>query len=215
MDNRRIPWIDICKGIGIILVVIGHSSIPETLRKYIFSFHMPLFFFISGFLFNRTKYHTLGSFVLNKIRTILLPYIYFSIAIVIFYYLMNRITIAQGLKSILLGYGGYEGIALWFLISLFITELYFLIISNYISDKYLTIIIIFNAIIGYIFYKTQVHLPYKLEVTLSAIVFYYLGNQFRKNNYLDFLNKIHYLIGLIFLSLLFDRFNSRVDMNYN
>ena len=42
---QRINWIDQVKGIGILLVVIGHMNIPQELSKIIFSFHMPLFFF--------------------------------------------------------------------------------------------------------------------------------------------------------------------------
>ena len=57
MDNyKRINWIDQAKGIGILLVVIGHMNIPQDLSKIIFSFHMPLFFFISGYLYNEKKY---------------------------------------------------------------------------------------------------------------------------------------------------------------
>jgi acyltransferase len=61
----RFPWIDALKGFGIALVVFAHYSLPEALDTYIFSFHMPLFFFISGFLFNFVKYN--GS-VINFIK---------------------------------------------------------------------------------------------------------------------------------------------------
>lgn len=41
----RIDWIDIAKGIGIFLMVMGHTSIPKLGGHWIYSFHMPLFFF--------------------------------------------------------------------------------------------------------------------------------------------------------------------------
>ena len=41
----RLRWIDALKGIGIILVVFAHHKLPVALDTYIFSFHMPLFFF--------------------------------------------------------------------------------------------------------------------------------------------------------------------------
>ncbi len=50
MDKREY-WLDIAKSIGIFLVVLGHTSINENLKIFIYSFHMPLFFLISGFLF--------------------------------------------------------------------------------------------------------------------------------------------------------------------
>ena len=49
---QRIQWIDIAKGISIFLVIIGHTAPFGILeRNIIFSFHMPLFFILSGYHF--------------------------------------------------------------------------------------------------------------------------------------------------------------------
>ena len=53
MNTKRLDWIDIAKGIGIILVVLGHTLVPQVretgfagfLWIFIYNFHMPLFFF--------------------------------------------------------------------------------------------------------------------------------------------------------------------------
>jgi fucose 4-O-acetylase-like acetyltransferase len=57
-----LEWILIAKGIGIFLVVVGHFY-PETspdywtqIKKVIYSFHMPLFFILSGYLYTHDKY---------------------------------------------------------------------------------------------------------------------------------------------------------------
>lgn len=47
----RIEWIDVAKGIGIILVIMGHTFQLDLVSP-IYAFHMPLFFFLSGLLFN-------------------------------------------------------------------------------------------------------------------------------------------------------------------
>ena len=50
-ENRkmRLEWVDISKGIGILLVIIGHCVyIGGSIHNWIFSFHMPLFFILSG-----------------------------------------------------------------------------------------------------------------------------------------------------------------------
>ena len=52
---KRIKYIDIAKGIGILLVVMGHNDLMAIfpfIKKLIFSFHMPLFFFLSGYFIN-------------------------------------------------------------------------------------------------------------------------------------------------------------------
>lgn len=48
VDSNRIVSFDILKGGGILLVILGHIQIPYMLKTVIYSFHMPLFFFVSG-----------------------------------------------------------------------------------------------------------------------------------------------------------------------
>ncbi|WP_278969986.1 acyltransferase family protein [Megasphaera elsdenii] len=50
IDLNRVGWIDVAKGIAIVLVIIGHTvQFGGGTRNFIFSFHMPLFFLLSGF----------------------------------------------------------------------------------------------------------------------------------------------------------------------
>ncbi|WP_195202481.1 acyltransferase family protein [Phocaeicola massiliensis] len=74
----RIDWIDIAKGIGIFLMVMGHTSIPKLGGHWIYSFHMPLFFFLSGFLFQSGKY-SWSQFIKRKVRTMVVPYFFFVV----------------------------------------------------------------------------------------------------------------------------------------
>ena len=53
--TNRLKWLDIAKGISIILVVIGHTSIPRFLSDFIWAFHIPLFFIASGWTTNWQK----------------------------------------------------------------------------------------------------------------------------------------------------------------
>jgi len=82
MNTKRLDWIDIAKGIGIILVVLGHTLVPQVretgfagfLWIFIYNFHMPLFFFLSGYLFEKGLFQELltlpqgmgGSVLLRK-----------------------------------------------------------------------------------------------------------------------------------------------------
>lgn len=78
MTNKfRLKWLDIAKGIAIILMVIGHTSIPSTLSRFIFAFHMPLFFIASGWTTNWAKLNFVG-FVRRKFTSIMIPFIYYS-----------------------------------------------------------------------------------------------------------------------------------------
>lgn len=78
----RIPWIDFAKGIAIYLVVLGHIIqyiFPENalLFKIIYSFHMPLFFVLSGFTFTKNTEQSYSAFVKNKIKSLGMPYLLF------------------------------------------------------------------------------------------------------------------------------------------
>lgn len=73
----RLKWIDLLKAIGIIAVVVGHVTKNDTLRIIIYSFHMPLFFFISGYLLNVSKYASNQlDFVWNRFKTTAMPYFF-------------------------------------------------------------------------------------------------------------------------------------------
>lgn len=65
---NRDSTIDVLKGIGIILVVIGHSGCPQLLCDSISSFHMPLFLIASGFFFKESYLDEKKQFLKKKSR---------------------------------------------------------------------------------------------------------------------------------------------------
>ena len=79
-DNQRINWIDMAKGYGIIAVFIGHMVQNSALGLFVYSFHLPLFFFLSGYLFKPEA--DFVSFLKKKARSILLPYFILGLPVV-------------------------------------------------------------------------------------------------------------------------------------
>ncbi|MBK1986071.1 acyltransferase family protein [Sphaerospermopsis aphanizomenoides BCCUSP55] len=71
--NTRLQHIDIAKGIGILLVVFGHNNIKGKLFYIIFSFHLPLFLFLSGLFFNADG--KLKELMWSKFDSIIKPYL--------------------------------------------------------------------------------------------------------------------------------------------
>ena len=84
--SKRINWVDNLRAFGLLLVMTGHiESINPAghmeytiLKDYIYSFHVPLFFFISGFLFNPENIRARRKFITRKLSTLILPYFFFS-----------------------------------------------------------------------------------------------------------------------------------------
>ena len=73
MTPKRDTVLDITKTIGIIIMVMGHLHFSEDVfDKYIYAFHMPLFFIVSGILFNQDK--TLKNTIISRAKALFVPY---------------------------------------------------------------------------------------------------------------------------------------------
>ena len=72
MEKMRNATFDMLKGIGILLVIIGHTFMKE-IGPYIQTFHMPLFFMVAGFFF---KYKPLKDQLIRDSRRLILPYLF-------------------------------------------------------------------------------------------------------------------------------------------
>lgn len=71
---NRDQTLDIIKGIGIILMVVGHSGAPDYVHDIIYTFHMPLFFIASGWFFSELNLEDSKGFAMRKIKSIYFPY---------------------------------------------------------------------------------------------------------------------------------------------
>ncbi|SFM56217.1 acyltransferase family protein [Methanolobus profundi] len=230
----RHQWIDSLKGFAIILVVIGHlNDVSEGLNTYIYSFHMPLFFFISGYLFNYQKYKNNSiQFIRKKINSLVIPYFTFTL-ISYLYYIITDYMYEPNITNIeLLGngiiYNLYTSIfaisksiintPLWFLPCLFITELTYFYILTKVSEKKmkLMIILVASALIGYLYSSNvTIRLPWGLDIAFVAIIFYAAGNILKKHFQIKQPTQNTYTLFLLFVfSLSFCLLNKRVDM-YN
>lgn len=86
---ERIVFLDVAKAICIILVVVGHY-IPDNapgwyvaLHDVIYTFHMPLFMFASGYVYIATRRGTdYGPFLLKKVRRLMVPYLSTSFIVI-------------------------------------------------------------------------------------------------------------------------------------
>lgn len=128
--QERKKYIDILKGIGIFYVILGHVTHTSFLFRYIYSFHMPLFFFISGMLFVPSKHVSTSGYIKKKANSLLIPYIFFYLVSLLYWYFVEyRIfgrdgdtTFLNELYRIFHGTGSIVAGTLWFLPCLFCVE---------------------------------------------------------------------------------------------
>lgn len=90
-QKTEISYINVAKGIGIFLVVWGHSTANIYIKHFIYLFHMPLFFFVSGYLFNEENLDTPSKFIKKKLRRLYLPFVGWNIFALLFHQLFCRI----------------------------------------------------------------------------------------------------------------------------
>ena len=84
-DSTRLEWIDIGRGAVMLCVILGHMNVGP-LMTVIFTFHMPFFFFLSGFFWRAGK---CKDYILNKAQSLLFPYIFTVMIVVLLGILME------------------------------------------------------------------------------------------------------------------------------
>ena len=183
--KKRIKSIDIAKSIGILLIVLGHIQNNETIAHFIYSFHVPLFFVISGYLYKKTKKPI--EYIKKKAKSILVPYFVFGLISFVYWFVIERYFREQIVNPwipfanlFLAQAGEYNFIAnaaLWFLPCLFCTEIIFDWLKRITkNDKMLFISIIIITIIGVIYNELNfISLPFEFNTALIAVSFYFLG----------------------------------------
>lgn len=126
IKNRRIEWIDIYRGLGILLMVAGHVGFGSVFDKVIHGFHMPMWFFISGYLFQPGKRNLTGT-IKHRAKKLMVPY-YINLLVYYLFWLVfekgfqnGAYTCLKSLCSMSLNIKSpIAGGAQWFLCALFL-----------------------------------------------------------------------------------------------
>ncbi len=101
--SKRDTSIDICKGLGIMLMVLGHSGIPKVGHDFIYMFHMPLFFFVSGYCFDEKYQNMPYAFIKRKIKGLWWPYVKYGLL----FLLLHNLFCYLNIYSSKYGYQGH------------------------------------------------------------------------------------------------------------
>jgi fucose 4-O-acetylase-like acetyltransferase len=207
----RIPWVDVLKALGIFAIYLGHfGKFSGSLYSFVFSYHVPLFFFISGFFVKIKKNETYLQFVWNKFKTLMIPYFIFSVLYVLFDTLQNNLGAHQSIHEmqyyIFAIRNTLSSPQLWFFSCLFIIEILYQLAIMLIKNKYIVFLIalVFACIIN-------VGKPswfWNIDSALVYLVYYSIGhvsfNWLNKYRYRQFKTKgkVLYVI-IVFICLLF------------
>jgi fucose 4-O-acetylase-like acetyltransferase len=179
-----IPAIDVARGIGIALVVFGHLNDGSFLRNWIYLFHMPLFFFLSGYL-HKVKTDYRGFFEKKFIR-LMIPYFSFLLLYAPIEYKQHHAQTHPLLRTVgALMWGGdsLRGLlaVFWFVSCLFLTQQ----LMNWLLARYsMRAVVRITAaafVLSYVnsMYAPWFKLPFDAQVVLGAMPFFLFGYRAR------------------------------------
>lgn len=212
---RRVQWIDLAKAFGIILVCYGHLRngdgqsvwLPalDTSINFVYLFHMPLFFLLSGLTINTRR--NFKDFVLAKAKSLLIPYYIFSL-----YFLAKPIAvlIVPSLRETFrsshdysLWHQCYEvvvnGNGLWFLMALFWAELVVYGILKLTQSRLFIACLGITLIVCYFVFSAAfptILLPFQIVHSVEVVGFVCLG--FAVKQYLLQCNRTMAAMGFVF-----------------
>lgn len=166
--KKRLDYLDMTKGLGMILVLIGHlqgdsiftfSPYIQPLCVFIFSFHMPMFFIVSGILLaiKNDEVKPLKEVAKSRFRGIMIPYLWFSLfylIVVVAALIKGEVAVQTLYLNIWYVISGYGMNVLWFLPALYLGELLFIFLRRRIRDHipFITVVVLSNAIVYFLSY---------------------------------------------------------------
>ena len=201
--QERIIWIDNLKVIGILAVILGHIASP--LGYIIYSWHMPLFFFLAG-IFIKHELST-KEFITNDYNRLIIPYFIFSaIALIVetakrvalnrdglnYFHELEGIFLWMDHESLINTYG----FVLWFLPALFFGRLFIFLLDKKIEYKLIQFIII--LLLFYVSFN--INLILGLDNALNILIYIFLGSLYYRFYQND---KRLFALAFIFLGLIF------------
>lgn len=216
-SRRREVWADYVKAFAIFLMVLCHFNLSnETARQFIYMFHMPVFFLISGY-FDKGAPTGMGG--ANKFfRTLFIPYLFFSVFALLYCWIspylhpemyhinkiwrvfVNAIMGMLLMEDAVLPYSFMPCGPLWFLVAIFEIKLFFSLLC-YCWQQYKAVIPALLIIPITIVYM---RVPFfSLDSASLGLIFYILGYILKKSALLKYLGNIWVAIAIAIIMLVY------------
>ena len=211
METKKDTSLDIAKGIGILLMVIGHTGCPKWLHDSIYSFHMPLFFILSGICLSEKRLkNSYKDYAYSRIKRLYLPFIKYGLFFYTFNLIINisiydrSISIIGSLKDLGLIFAMIQTPDLvagyWFLTALFFASILGFILLKIVRNKICKLLLIpLLLVLMIVFQKYGIHF---LELFSYKTVYYtalFLGGYLYKKQICEMAFKCRSFCAVFFL----------------
>lgn len=233
--NSRLGWLDFGKAVGILVVLMVHTGGSFGLLSFYGGmFYMPVFFVAAGYTYRCRKEEPFGIFVKKKVRRLLIPYFGTSAFLWLFFWVKDCVLAGNPgdlkLASVFgilysrnqmytAAYSGENPVLLdllnaplWFLTAMFLTYLYYEILSR--SKRKYVLLGLGVLVSVLIHYGTPVLLPWSLEAVPYFACFFGAGEWLKIHDGVAYLKKHWYWnLVLLVLFVLLSRINGSVNLS--
>lgn len=184
INNKRLDQLDMAKGYGILLVILGHIIKANPYSSLIYSFHMPMFLFLSGIVYRSNV--DFVSFVKEKAKSLLIPYVLFGLLLAAWGILAETLKSGFRLQTV---WGELEGLILqrqwtsaWFLPCLFLTSVIYHLLRRTIPKRSALVLLLCAVSVAMRLYYRYVGviLPWNLDRALAGLIFFGAGEWFHE-----------------------------------
>jgi fucose 4-O-acetylase-like acetyltransferase len=194
MRENKIVWLQILQGWSMLLVVIGHITLtgiftnPTTpfsaaIERIVYSFHMPLFMFVSGWLYYFTRLSRDKSFtetIVDKLKRLGIPFLFFTLLTI-----LPKVALGSMMKHpVHFTYQYFVNVffllkenplgEMWFVVSLLVLMLLFVVYKVALKSKVGTILLFIVAIGIYYAFPRSIYV-WQLNHVADMMIFFYGG----------------------------------------
>lgn len=215
--------IDKLKGLGIFLMVVGHSG--SYFSSFIYLFHMPLFYFLSGYTFKESNADNIKKFIKRRLKSLYIPFIRFGLLFIILHNIFvkinfydvslfyDKLTFRTNLFKNFIFISTEQLIGpFWFLTSIFITNIIYVTIVRLFRNKnikYINATIALLFILNITFFSNNIKFNISIlnyyflmfRISCSGIIFFHIGNLCKKYSLSDKIctNLVYFIVGIVYL----------------
>ncbi|MBO5185714.1 MAG: acyltransferase family protein [Prevotella sp.] len=233
MRNSKL---DILKGIGIISVVIGHafntdiffSVISEDIKRFVYIYHLPVFFLCSGFLFNENKtfisllksiWKKYIKFIIIVLSSLLLLPLWYEL-VVINDVISVKVLVTKIFRILLFRPSGIFVHAMYFIPFLCFTQFLYWICIKFIgtSIRRQVFIIILAMIIGVFLTENKYMHYYNINISVLMLPIMFLGKYMRNNCFVEIgnsTNVIWLVASFLLITIMNKYFSQEIDLSRN
>lgn len=236
MKKERVVWIDTTKVFMMFLVILGHTNMSKNVVKWIYSFHMPIFFILSGAAYGisqKRKHMKYYQYIAHRAKGLLLPYFTLSFLMLPIWYISFKIlgtseyTILMKIKGIFISNSVIVSSpvnATWFFTTLFLVTIVYFFIERFYNYNIwkVSLVISFISVIGFYFsatYGRNFSFPWHMNVVPIGLLFFGFGVWFISyyKSILEFMgkNKNLYAIGFLIIGSVAATINKRISLHVN